>query len=186
MNESVESEALVIPSSNGATARRRLLLAVHAIILGLEAETIDLLVDEELGVADLLDLHPAHHLPHNDFDVLVVNRDALQAIDLLDLVDQVLLQRPLAEHVEDVMRVDRPVYQRLTGAHVLAFADVDVRPARHRVIPRFAGLGVCYHDLAEALGDLAEMHLPVNLRDDGRAPSVCVPRTTRRRAADHP
>ena len=47
-------------------------------------------LDQELGVADfLLDLHPAHHLPRDDLDVLVVDVHALEPVDLLDLVDQV-------------------------------------------------------------------------------------------------
>jgi hypothetical protein len=49
------------------------------------------LVDQELRVPDLLDLHPAHHLPDHHLDVLVVDVDALQAVDLLDLVHQVAL-----------------------------------------------------------------------------------------------
>ena len=38
-------------------------------------------------------------------DVLVVDADALQTVDLLDLVDQVRLQFLLTEHREDVVRV---------------------------------------------------------------------------------
>ena len=67
-------------------------------------------------VADLLDLHPAHHLADDHLDVLVVDVDALQAVDLLDLVDQVALQLLLAPHPQDVVRVDRAVHQRLAGA----------------------------------------------------------------------
>jgi len=42
--------------------------------------------------------------------VLVVDVDALQTVDLLDLVDQVPLQFLLAEHREDVVRVARAVH----------------------------------------------------------------------------
>ena len=45
----------------------------HALVLVLEAETIDLLFEQKLGVADFLDLHPAQHLPDDHFDVLVVD-----------------------------------------------------------------------------------------------------------------
>ena len=44
-----------------------------------------------LGVTGILDLHPAHHLPNDDLDVLVVDRHTLETIDLLDLVGQILL-----------------------------------------------------------------------------------------------
>ena len=92
MNESVESEALVIPSSSGRPVAGRLALADDAIVFLAEAELVHLLVEKELGVADVLDLHPAHHLANDGFDVLVVDVDALQAIDLLNRVHQVSLR----------------------------------------------------------------------------------------------
>jgi hypothetical protein len=42
--------------------------------------------------------------------VLVVDRDALEAVDLLDLVHQVLLELLVAEHREDVVRVRRALH----------------------------------------------------------------------------
>ncbi len=134
MNESVESDALVMPSSSGRPVAGRPPSVDDALVLLLEAELVDLLVDQELGVADLLDLHPAHHLADDDLDVLVVDVDALQPVDLLDLVDQVPLQLLLAEHGEDVVRVARTVHQRLAGADPLALLDVDVDAARQRVL----------------------------------------------------
>ncbi len=49
--------------------------------------------------------------PHASRDVLVVDVDALQAVDLLDLVDQVAVQRLLTEDREDVVRIARPVHR---------------------------------------------------------------------------
>ena len=74
----------------------------------------------------------------DDLDVLVVDVDALQPVDLLDLVDQVALQLLLAEHAQDVVRVARAVHQRLARAHALAFLHVDVHAARQRVLARLA------------------------------------------------
>ena len=62
---------------------------------------------------DLLDLHAPHHLPDDDLDVLVVDGDVLGPVDLLDLVHEVPLQLLLAEDRQDVVRVDRPVDQRI-------------------------------------------------------------------------
>ena len=64
--------------------------------------------------------------------------DALQPVDLLDFVDQVLLQLLLAEHLEDVVRVARAVHQRLARADALAFLHVDVHAARQRVLALLA------------------------------------------------
>jgi hypothetical protein len=59
------------------------------LVLLLEDVLLDLLVDEEVRVADVLDADAPEHLPNDDLDVLVVDGDALQAVDLLDLVDEV-------------------------------------------------------------------------------------------------
>ncbi len=140
MNESVESDAFVMPSSSGRPFAGKPPFDEHALVLFLEAELVHLLLDEELGVAHLFDLHPPHHLPDDDLDVLVVDADALEPVDLLDLVDQVGLQLLLAEHREDVVRVARAVHERLAGAHAVAFLHVDVDAARQRVLARLGAL----------------------------------------------
>ena len=116
MNESVESEALVMPSSSGRPVAGLPPSRDHALVLVAEAELIDLLFEQEVGVAHFLDLHPAHHLANDHFDVLVVDVHALQAIDFLDFVHQVSLQLLLTEHAQNVVRVERAVHQRFAGA----------------------------------------------------------------------
>ncbi len=69
-----------------------------------------MLLEQEAGVADLFDLHPAKHLANDGFDVLVGDGDALEPVDFLDFVDQVALQLLFAEHGEDVMRVQRAIH----------------------------------------------------------------------------
>ena len=78
-------------------------------------------------------LHPAHHLTNDHFEVLVVDVDALQAVDFLNFVHEVLLQFLLAEHVKNVVRIAGAVHQRIAGSHALAFLHVDVDAARNRV-----------------------------------------------------
>ena len=129
---------------------------------------VHLLLDQELGVAHVLDLHPPHHLPDDDLDVLVVDVDALQPVDLLDLVDEVRLQRLLAEDRQDVVRVARPVHQRLARADALAFLHVDVHAARQRVLSRLAAVLRDDDDLALPLDDAAVLDDAVDLRDDRR------------------
>ena len=89
---------------------------MHALVLALEHVLLDLLVDQEVRVADLLDAHAAQHLTHDDLDVLVVDGDALQAVDLLDFVHEPGRELLLALHAQDVVRVRGPVLQRLAGA----------------------------------------------------------------------
>ena len=143
-------------------------VADHPLVLLEEAELVHLLVDQELGVAHVLDLHPPHHLPRDDLDVLVVDVDALQPVDLLDFVHQVLLQLLLAQHPQDVVRVARPVHQLLARAHALPLVHVHVHAARQRVLPRLGAVVGDDDDLALPLGDAALLDDAVDFRDDGR------------------
>ena len=116
MNDSVESEALVMPEQERLTHRRTVPGGHDLLVLLLEDPLLDLLVDQEGGVADVGDAHPAEHLPDDGLDVLVVNLHALQPVDLLHLVHQVAGQLLLAEDLEDVVRVGRAVHHRLARA----------------------------------------------------------------------
>ena len=92
MNESVESEALVMPSSSGSALRRLAVFVDHAAVFVLVTETVNLFFEQELGIADVLDPHPAQHLANDHFDMLIVDVHALQTINFLNFVDQVFLQ----------------------------------------------------------------------------------------------
>ena len=105
MKQSVESDALVMPSRSGRPSAGRPPSAIDALVLFAEAEPIDLLFEQEVGIAHFLDLHPAQHLPDDVFDVLVRDGHALQTVDFLDFVHQVSLQLLLAEHGKNVVRV---------------------------------------------------------------------------------
>ena len=105
-DEAVRRERRLGDAEQDRLRRRRPLALRHdPVVLLLEHELVDELAHDEFRVPDLLDPHPAEHLSHDDLDVLVVDRDALQAIHLLDLVHQVALQFAIAEHREVVMRV---------------------------------------------------------------------------------
>ena len=97
MNDSVESEALVMPSSSGSAIGRlprpppararsppRSATSRPARRPGSRCRPTSLIA------------HPAQHLAHDHLDVLVVDLHALQAVDLLHLVDQVLRELLLA------------------------------------------------------------------------------------------
>ena len=123
-----------------------------AIVLFAEAELVHLLFEKEGGVADVFDLDPAHHLTGDGFDVLVVDVDALQAVDLLNGVDEVGLGVLLAQNREQVVEVERAVDERFTSADVLAFLNVDVDAARDGIF--LGGLAIFAFDVdfAHALG----------------------------------
>ena len=169
MNDSVESDALVMPRSSGSAIAGRPPRSITRCVLALEDVLLDLLVDEEVGVADVLDAHAAQHLTNDDLDVLVVDADALQAVNLLDFVHEPSRELLLALHAKDVVRVRRPVLQRLAGADAIARLHLDVLALGDQVLARLIGerLAVVRErrddDLALALGVLAEGNLAVDL-----------------------
>ena len=68
-----------------------------------------------------LDLHPPHHLANDHLDVLVVDAHTLEAVDLLNLVDEELRQGLLAEDLQDVVRVLTRRPSALTGPDAVAW-----------------------------------------------------------------
>src|SRR6266404_725076 len=140
----------------------------HAIVLFAEAELVHLLLEEERGVADVFDLDPAHHLPGDGLDVLVVDVDALEAVNLLNGVHQVRLGEFLTEHGQQVVQVQRAIDQGLTGPDMVAFLNVDVHAARNRVFLRGLAVFAFYVDLAHALGNFAVAHHAIHFADDRR------------------
>ena len=107
---------------------------MQPLVLAAEAELVDDGAGQEVGVARVVDLHLAQHLREDDLDVLVVDRHALAAVDVLDLAQQVVLQRLLARDAQDVVRDERPVDERLAGAHVVARVDAQVLALRDEVL----------------------------------------------------
>ncbi len=106
MNDSVASEALVIPSSTGSkragsSLRPRGAFSDNALALHLFAV-------QELAAALVGDLDLAQHLAGDHLDVLVVDLHALQAIHVLDFLHQVGSQRFDTQQAQDVLRLGSP------------------------------------------------------------------------------
>ena len=104
-----------------------------------EAELVDHLAGQELGVAGVFDLHLAEHLVEDDLDVLVVDLHALRAVDVLHFGQQVLVQRLFALDAQDVVRDDRPADQRVAGLDVVAGVDLQLLVLRDVVLALHAG-----------------------------------------------
>src|SRR6185312_3361848 len=141
--------------------------AADTIVLVLEAEPIDLLFEQEFGVADFLDLHPAEHLTNNHLNVLVVDVHALQTIDLLNFVYEVFLQAVHTQDSKNVVRVQRTIHQSLTGSNAIAFLHVDVRTAGDIVLALFAVVADD-DEFPFALGNRTELNDSVDFRHDRR------------------
>src|SRR5262245_21814913 len=114
---------------------RRLTAVLDGLAIGgLEPAPVDQVAREELGVPRLDDLHLAQHLPNDQLDVLVVDRDALRAVYLLDLLHQVRLQGLNALDAQLLERVDGPLGQLLPDLDLVAVADEQAGPEADLVL----------------------------------------------------
>jgi hypothetical protein len=65
-------------------------------------------------------LHATQHLTHDDFDVLVINLNALQTINVLHFVDDVTRQCFDTQQSQNVLWISRTVNNHLTLINYLA------------------------------------------------------------------
>src|SRR5215471_554883 len=137
-----------------------------AVVLLTEAEFVHLFLEEEGSVANVFNLDPTHHLTRDSLDVFVVDVDALKAVDLLNGVNEVSLGVFFAENRQQVVEVERTVDERLAGADVLAFLDVDVNAAWDGVFLGGFAIIAFDVDLAHALADFAVTDVTIDLADD--------------------
>ena len=153
-HESVANDAFVIPMSSGrpeagvppsATTRR---FSVS------KAVPLDQLPGQHLGVARLEDGHPLEHLADDHLDVLVVDRHTLAAVDLLDLLHEVLLHPARTEDPQDLLGVDSADDELLPDLDVVALADEQPSPLGDRVADLLRAVIRDDHELAGLLGVL--------------------------------
>ena len=156
-----------MPSSTGSALAGFSFSASELDVLELELLLVDLLADQEGRVAGVGDLDLLQHLTRDRLDVLVVDLHALQSIDLLDLVDQVLGQLLDAQHAQDVVRHRVAVDQEIAALHVVAFLDGDALALRDQVLDRLRTLAFRHdQDAALVLVVLAELDAARDVADD--------------------
>ena len=144
-----------------------LAVGIQSLVLLEHRGVLRLLATNELRVTRIDDFDLAQHLPDDDFDVFVVDRHALEPVNLLDLIRDVPGQFRDALQPQDVMRRQRTIRHH--------FAPLDKFPFEHRnVAPlgneRFVGVGIQRrdHEPALAFRFLAEAHRAGCLRQNGR------------------
>src|SRR5690606_11446073 len=139
----------------------------HLLVRLPELRAVHVLALEVVRVARVRDPDLLEHLPDDHTDVLVVDLHALQAVDLLHLVQQVLLHGPRTLDPQDVVRVDRTFREPVAGPDLVTLVHPQVLADRDLVDP-LRPLRRNDDDLALAALDLTEPDRPVDLRDDGR------------------
>src|SRR5690606_31056085 len=105
-----------------------------------ELELVDDRARQEPGVADTVDADLAEHLRDDDLQVLVVDLDALAAVDVLDLPEQVPLDGLLTGDPQDVVRHERSFDQGVAGANPAAAVNLQVLAVGNEVLAFDAAL----------------------------------------------
>ena len=122
-----------MPRSSGSAVAGVFLLLLRPIVLVAEDLSIHVLPFEELRLARLHDANLLQHLLDDHADVLVVDLHALQAVNLLHFVQQILLHCARSLDPQNVVRIDRTFRQTITGAHAVALVHAQVLAGGHFV-----------------------------------------------------
>src|SRR5262245_30700511 len=149
--------------------RRSWLLALHArpLVDLVKFDLVDLLALDQLGLAGVVDLDLLQHLADNHLDMLVVDRHALQPIDLLDLVDQVGGEILHAPDRKDVVRRRIALDDVITLLDDVAVLEMDVLALGNQVLAcLFVLVGRLDGDATLVLVIASEPHGTRDLGDD--------------------
>ena len=139
MKDSVLSDALVIPRRTGVACAALPPSFDDFKVLRFKLFLVHLFAIEQAGVAWIDDAHFLEHLTHDDLDVLVIDVHALEAVDLLHLVHEVLLQFAHAANFENFVRDHDAISQLLAFDHMVARLDDQVLGMRNEMLLFHAG-----------------------------------------------
>ena len=102
MNESVESDALRYPAACAQTGPAPS-VGFDTIVFGQQFRTLNLLTCNELAVARVRDGHATQHLANDHLNVLVVDLHALQSVNLLNFINDVLGERFHTQQTQNIV-----------------------------------------------------------------------------------
>src|SRR5574337_1265596 len=123
-----------------------------------------MLANQEIRVANRLDPDTLEHLADNDFNMLIVNLNTLKPVDLLDFIHEILLELLFAQHIQNVVGINRAVHERFTGLNFVSVQHIDVTPSGNQILPKVAVL-IPDRQLTHALHDPAQLYASVDLGD---------------------
>ena len=121
---------------NGGAGRGFTTLGKHLFVRLVHLKLIDLLAGQEVRIARIDDIDLLQHLPDHHLDVLVVDVDALQPVDLLDLVDEIGGEFLDALDGQDVVRRRIAVDDVIALLDDVAVLKVDVLTLRDQIFDR--------------------------------------------------
>ena len=130
---------------------------------------IDMLARDQGGFAAIGDFQLLHHLAADHFDMLVVDLHALQAIDVLDFLDEIGRQFFHALDAQDVVRRGIAFDDVIALLDIIALAHADMLALGDQILGRLDLVRLGLHDdAALVLVVLAEFDKAVGLGQHGR------------------
>ena len=118
---------------------------VDLAVCGFQLADINGGAGQKLGASRILYPDLAHHLTHNDLDMLIVDINALLTVDLLNLLDDIGADTGTAKlivvyaaYTQNIVRTERAAGQLLTLVDVRTGLDKYACRVRNRVDPRVA------------------------------------------------
>ena len=154
-----------------------------ALVLVLHLQDVGHGAGQQAGVVGVLHPDLAHHLAHDDLDVLIVDVHALLAVHLQDLLDQVVVHGGGAADPQHVVGVQGAVLQLFALFDDVAVTDLQAGVG-HGIGAGVAVVGGDDDVQQTALGGLLEADLAADLRPGWPSSWACGPRTVPPRGED--
>ena len=134
----------------------------------MEGLLLYLLAPQELSITRIRNLHLTQHLAHDHFDMLIVDLHALQTINRLHLVHQILLQILRTTHFQQLLRNNRSFRQLLSLVNKVTRENNHVLVHRDQMLLLAARNRVANHDLPLTFSDAAQLNNSLDLSDLSR------------------
>ena len=184
MNDSVASDRLRDAQENRVHCQRILTLSFQLLGNLKEARLVDLLAAQVVAVTWCGDVNLAQHLADDHFYVLVIDLHTLQAVDVLNLLNEVVREVLNTLQTQNVVRVRLTISDDFASRDLLTLEHVQVAPLRNQLLMALARL-IGNDEATLALGFLAEADRTRVLRHDRRLFWLAGFEQVRNSAADH-
>ena len=79
-----------------------------------------------IRITRIKDVDLTHHLTHDDFEVFIVNLNALHTVNVLNFVNDIFLNSSRTLDVKDVAWSHSTIRKRSTGTNVVVFLHKDL------------------------------------------------------------
>src|SRR5690606_34617931 len=132
-----------------------------------EFDLVNNLLFKEASITRVINFNLTHHLSNDDFEVLVIDLNTLQAVNVLNFIDDVFLNGCRTFDGQNVGRSSCTVRQWSTGAYVIVFLNKDLLGERYEILLNLTGLG-SNNDFAVSSLNFTKGYLTVNFRNDCR------------------